>query len=314
MKKTAVIFVGQGSQKVGMLKGYYENFPIVRRTFTEAHEALGFDLWKIIQNDEKKLNQTEFTQPALVASSIAIWRIFKQITTINPVFMAGHSLGEYSALVAAKSLSFSDSLRLVFARGRCMQSIVSKKPSAMSAILGLSDQEVIACCKKASDQGVVEPANFNTYGQVVISGEKQAVEKANQYAKANGAKHTQLLSISVPSHCSLMCKAAEIFTQVLNKVDIKSPKIPVLHNFDTRIHITPKDIRSVLVKQLYSPVHWTQIIEKIAKNGISEIIECGPNNILTSLNKRIVKSINCIYTDHFINLKLQDKNEKFYEL
>ena len=303
MAKTAVIFPGQGAQKLGMLKDYYQDFQIVQHTFAEASEALGFDLWEIIQCDEEKINQTEFTQPALLASSIAIWRVFEQMPISQPELMAGHSLGEYSALVAAESLDFADGLRLVRARGKCMQSAVNDKPSAMSAILGLSDQEVIACCNKASDQGVVEPANFNAYGQVVISGEKQAVEKANQYAKAQGAKRAQLLSVSVPSHCSLMHEAAQKFTQALSNIDIKTPRIPVLHNFDVDMHRTPKDIRSVLVKQLYSPVQWTQTIEKIAENGVVEVIECGPNKVLTALNKRITKSMSYMSTDEFMSVQ-----------
>lgn len=311
MAKIAIIFSGQGSQKLGMLKYYYQNFQIVRHTFYEANDYLKFDLWKIIQNDEKKLNQTEFTQPALLASSISIWRIFEQIKNTKPALLAGHSLGEYSALVAAKSLDFADGLRLVHKRGQFMQSVVSNKPSSMSAILGLSDQEVIACCKQALDKGVVEPSSFNAYGQVIIAGEKQAVEKANGYAKKLGAKRVQILPVSVPSHCSLMRKAAHRFTQILNSIKIKKPQIPIFHNFDSKTYLNAIDIQSVLTKQLYSPVQWRQIIEKMAENGIVKVIECGPNKILTSLNKRITKSIRYISTDEFMDyqkIKTVNKN------
>ena len=303
MAKTAVIFPGQGAQKLGMLKDYHQNFQVVRHTFAEAAEALDFDLWKIIQHDEKKLNQTAFTQPALLASSIAIWRVFEQIPIAKPEVMAGHSLGEYSALVAAKSLAFADGLRLVHTRGKCMQSAVTDKPSAMSAILGLSNQEVIACCNKASDQGIVEPANFNAYGQVVISGEKHAVEKANQYAKEKGAKRAQLLSVSVPSHCSLMRDAAQKLSQTLNTTNIQTPQISVLHNFDVKTHQAPEEIKAVLIKQLYCPVKWTQTIEKMAEDGITEVIECGANKVLTALNKRITKSMDYISTDEFMSIQ-----------
>ncbi len=292
MIKTAIVFPGQGSQKLGMLSDYYARFSEVKETFDEANDALDFDLWHIIQHDEDKLNQTEYTQPALLAASIAIWRVLRAYSNINPDILAGHSLGEYSALCAAESIRFDDALRLVKLRGQLMQSAVTDKDCAMSAILALTNEEVIECCNAAKGIGIVEPANFNSHGQIVISGELKAVEKANEIAKAMGAKRAQLLPVSVPSHCSLMKDAAEKFASALDKITIKSPSLSVIHNCDVAIHTDAIGIKDALTKQLYSPVKWTQTIEKMAESGIQEVIECGANKVLTGLNKRIVKELN----------------------
>ncbi|WP_440683498.1 ACP S-malonyltransferase [Cysteiniphilum halobium] len=292
MTKTAIVFPGQGSQKSGMLSDYYTHFSEVSDTFSEANEALGFDLWQIIQEDETKLNQTQYTQPALLATSIAIWRVLKNHSNITPAILAGHSLGEYSALCAAGSIGFADALRLVRLRGQLMQSAITDKKCAMSAILALSNEDVIKCCDEAKSAGIVEPANFNSHGQVVISGELKAVEKANEIAKEMGAKRAQLLPVSVPSHCSLMKEAAEKFATALDEITITSPTIAVIHNYDVQSHSDINDLKEALVKQLYSPVKWTQTIEKMAELGIDHIIEYGANKVLTGLNKRIVKELN----------------------
>lgn len=292
MTTTAIVFPGQGSQKLGMLNDYYTRFNEVKQTFTEANDALGFDLWQITQENEDKLNQTEYTQPALLAASIAIWRVLSNHSNITPEILAGHSLGEYSALCAAGSIDFADALRLVRLRGQLMQSAITDKACAMSAILALSNEDVIKCCDAARSTGIVEPANFNSHGQVVISGELKAVEKANEIAKEMGAKRAQLLPVSVPSHCSLMKEAAEKFAMALDKITIQTPTIKVIHNYDVQSHTEINDIKTALVKQLYSPVKWTQTIEKMAELGINNVIECGANKVLTGLNKRIVKELN----------------------
>lgn len=292
MTKTAIVFPGQGSQKLEMLNDYYTRFNEVKETFTEANDALGFDLWQITQENEDKLNQTEYTQPALLAASIAIWRVLNNHSNITPEILAGHSLGEYSALCAAGSIGFADALRLVRLRGQLMQSAITDKECAMSAILALSNEEVIKCCDAAKSSGIVEPANFNSHGQVVISGELKAVERANEIAKEMGVKRAQLLPVSVPSHCSLMKDAAEKFATALNKITIKAPEIAVIHNYDVQSHNDINEIKTALIKQLYSPVKWTQTIEQMAELGITNVIECGANKVLTGLNKRIVKELN----------------------
>lgn len=294
---TAIVFPGQGSQQLGMLADYYHQFSIVRDTFDEAQAALGYDLWDVIQNNETKLNQTEYTQPAILAASYAIWRVMKQVMPdLQPQYLAGHSLGEYTALTVAGSLKFVDALQLVRERGRIMQTGVAGKECAMSAILGLDDQAVINACKDAASVGIVEPANFNSPGQVVISGEKVAVEQANANAKERGAKRAQMLAVSVPSHCSLMKDAAGKFAEFLEKVHIATPKIPIIHNVDVAVHETPSDIRKALIKQLYGAVLWTQTIEHLTQNNnIDTVIECGPNKVLSGLNKRICKT--AIYFD-----------------
>ncbi len=290
MQKTAFFFPGQGAQQRGMLHDFYQAEPIVQETFQIAQAALGYDLWDLIQNDEQKLNETQFTQPALLASSYAIWRVIQQKYHLTPSVLAGHSLGEYSALVCAESLEFTDALKLVEKRGHLMQQAVNDRDCAMSAILGLSDDQVKQCCQQASDMGIVEPANFNSKGQVVISGEKAAVEKANHLAKEMGAKRAQLLAVSVPSHCSLMRSAAEAFQQHLTRTPIETPTIPIIHNYDVISHSQPDAIRDVLVKQLFNPVQWTQTVEHChSQIHIDRFIECGPNKVLTGLGKRIAK-------------------------
>ncbi|MDN9007159.1 ACP S-malonyltransferase [Francisella tularensis] len=304
MSKTAVVFPGQGSQKLGMLQDYYENFETFRNIVDEAKEHLGYDLWNIIQNDEETLSKTEFTQPALLATSYAIYEVLKeQKPDLKIAYFAGHSLGEYTALLAAGCISYKDALQLVSTRGKLMQNAVTDKECAMSAILGLSNEDVIKSCQEASDAGIVEAANFNSTGQVVISGEKAAVEKANTIAKEKGAKRAQILAVSVPSHCSLMKDAADKFEAELNKVEFKEPTTAVVQNFDAKSHANPAEIKTAVIKQLYKPVLWTQSIEKLVKLGVTEVIECGPNKVLSGLIKRIDKSIDIKDTNSIDSLE-----------
>ncbi|MCF6807091.1 ACP S-malonyltransferase [Thiotrichales bacterium 19S9-12] len=295
--KLAFIFPGQGSQKLGMLNDFYQKYTVVKETLKEANEILGFDLWEIMQNDENKLSQTAFTQPALLASSIAIYRVLIEKSQRYPILMAGHSLGEYSALVAAGSLSFSDGLKLVHLRGQLMQEAVASDVGSMSAILGLDDESVMSACQKAQDKGIVSAANFNSPGQVVIAGEKEAVMYASEIAKELGAKRAQILPVSVPSHCLLMKPAASKLLDVLNNIEINKPKISVLHNVDVETHAHPDEIRHALVKQLYSPVQWSKTITTIAQDGVRVFVEVGSGKVLTGLNKRIVKDVVTMTTD-----------------
>ncbi|MFV9925279.1 MAG: ACP S-malonyltransferase [Francisella endosymbiont of Hyalomma scupense] len=292
MSKVAIVFPGQGSQKLGMLQDYYENFETFRNIVDEAKQHLSYDLWNIIQNDEETLNKTEFTQPALLATSYAIYKVLKeQKPELKVEYFAGHSLGEYTALLAAGCISYKDALQLVSTRGKLMQNAVTDKECAMSAILGLSNEDVIKCCQEAADVGVVEAANFNSTGQLVISGKKAAVEKANTIAKEKGAKRAQILAVSVPSHCSLMKDAADKFEAELNKVEFKEPTTAVVQNFDAKSHTNLAEIKTAVIKQLYKPVLWTQSVEELAKLGVTEVIECGPNKVLSGLIKRIDKSL-----------------------
>lgn len=292
MSKVAVVFPGQGSQKLGMLQDYYENFETFRNIVDEAKQHLTYDLWNFIQNDEETLNKTEFTQPALLATSYAIYKVLKeQKPELKVEYFAGHSLGEYTALLAAGCISYKDALQLVSTRGKLMQNAVTDKECAMSAILGLSNEDVIKCCQEAADVGVVEAANFNSTGQLVISGKKAAVEKANTIAKEKGAKRAQILAVSIPSHCSLMKDAADKFEAELNKVEFKKPTTTIIQNFDAKSHTNLAEIKTAVIKQLYKPVLWTQSVEELVKLGVTEVIECGPNKVLSGLIKRIDKSL-----------------------
>jgi [acyl-carrier-protein] S-malonyltransferase len=288
----AIVFPGQGSQKPEMLQDYYNNFDTFKNTVDEAKNHLGYDLWDIIQNDPDKLAQTEYTQPALLATSYGIFKVLKeQKPDLNIKYLAGHSLGEYTALLAAGCISYKDALQLVSTRGKLMQNAVTDKECAMSAVLGLANDAVIEACAEASDVGIVEAANFNSTGQVVISGEKVAVEKANIIAKEKGAKRAQILAVSVPSHCSLMKEAANKFQAELNKVEFKSPQISIVQNFDAKSHNDLSEIKEAVIKQLYKPVLWTQSVQELVGLGITDIVECGPNKVLCGLIKRIDKTL-----------------------
>jgi len=292
MKKVAVVFPGQGSQSVGMLSSMAE-IPVVRKTFDEAGEVLGYDVWELAQQGpEEKLNQTQYTQPVLLTADIAVWSVWKTQQTSLPVFLAGHSLGEYAALVAAEALSFPDALRLVAKRGVYMQDAVPPGIGAMAAIVGLNDNQILELCEKSREPNeILTPANFNSIGQTVIAGHSAAVDRAIAAASAQGAKLAKRIPVSVPSHCLLMQPAAQKLAKAVVEVDIRPPKIPVIHNDDVSPHPQPDAIRQALVQQLIHPVRWVETIQFMERNGVQTIIECGPGKVLTGLNKRITPTI-----------------------
>ncbi|NHB57544.1 ACP S-malonyltransferase [Acinetobacter sp. 194] len=285
--KTAFVFPGQGSQKVGMLADLAEQFSSVEATFAEASEAVGFDLWQIAQSGEG-LNQTEFTQPVLLTASIALWRVWLELGGVTPKFLAGHSLGEYSALVAAGALSLGDAVKLVNLRGKLMQNAVPQGQGAMAAILGLDDAKVVELCQAASatGEGSVEAANYNAQGQVVVAGVASKVEAVMAAAKEAGGKAIAL-PVSVPSHCSLMKPAAEQFAEALAQTAIELPSIPVLQNVSAEIATDVQQLRQALTEQLYESVQWTKTMQYLQDQGIQYIVECGPGNVLTNLAKRL---------------------------
>ena len=291
------VFPGQGSQYLGMLQQLAAKHTVVRQVFHEASDTLNYDLWQLIQQGPiAQLNQTEFTQPALLAAGVAMWRIWEDIEELQPKVLAGHSLGEYTALVCAGALSFAEALRLVTKRGQLMQNAVVAGTGAMAAILGLADVKVSAACKLAQEAvaEIVQPVNFNSPGQVVIAGTATAVNAAIEFAKEQGAKRAVLLPVSVPSHCALMQPIATQFALELAKINWRSPQMPVIHNFDVSVHQDPASLCTALEKQLYNPVRWVEVVQKIAEFGVTTIAECGPGKVLTSLNKRIVPDVTCI--------------------
>lgn len=284
----AMVFPGQGSQTVGMLKELAEIFPVVQETYAKASAILGYDLWRLVQEGpESTLNQTEKTQPALLVGSVAIWTIWQEQGGSLPSMMAGHSLGEYSALVCAESLNFKDAVQLVEMRGRFMQQAVPEGIGAMAAIVGLSDDKIDELCQRAAEKEILTPANYNAIGQVVVAGEVKAVERLMALAKTAGAKIAKQLPMSVPSHCALMVSAANQLAQYIENIEIKKPVIPVLQNTDVQMHADPQAIKTALIKQLYSPVRWVETIQQFEQKGVSIVIECGPGKVLTGLNKRI---------------------------
>ncbi len=284
----AMIFPGQGSQSVGMLAELAEQFPEIEQTFAEASQALGYDLWRLVQDGpESELSQTHITQPAMLAGGVAAWRVWQARGGPTPAMMAGHSLGEYSALVAAGSLSLADAAALVADRGRFMQEAVPAGVGAMAAILGLEDEKVIVVCESAAQGEVVTAVNFNSPGQVVVAGNAAAVDRAVELAKETGAKRAIVLPVSVPSHCSLMQPAAERLAERLTDVAITAPQIPVLNNVDVSAETEPDAIRAALKRQLFSPVRWVETINAIAAQNIGQVVECGPGKVLSGLNKRI---------------------------
>lgn len=286
-KKTAFVFPGQGSQKTGMLAELAQQFSGVNDTFQEASDAIGFDLWHIAQSGEG-LNQTEFTQPVLLTASIALWRVWLELGGVAPKYLAGHSLGEYSALVAAQSLTLGDAVKLVNLRGQLMQDAVPQGQGAMAAILGLDDAKVLELCEQANVQGrgSVEAANYNAQGQVVIAGDKLLVEAVMNAAKENSGKAIAL-PVSVPSHCSLMKPAAEKFAEALEQTAIELPTLPVIQNVNAKVATDIADLRQALTAQLYQSVQWTQTMQLLQDQGIQYIAECGPGNVLANLAKRL---------------------------
>lgn len=291
-QKLALVFPGQGSQTVGMLADLYAEFPLVRDTFSEASAALGYDLWALIANGpEADLNETHRTQPALLTASVAVWRLWQQQGGATPAYLAGHSLGEYSALVCAGVLSLSDAVKLVEKRGQYMQSAVPAGTGAMSAIIGLDDALIAKACDEAAQGEVVSPVNYNSPGQVVIAGHKAAVERANELCKAAGAKRALPLPVSVPSHCALMRPAAEQLAKDLQTLSFHAPVISVVNNVDVAIAGDAAAIQDALVRQLFSPVRWTETIEYLAAQGVTEVIELGAGKVLSGLIKRINKEL-----------------------
>ena len=284
----ACVFPGQGSQAVGMLAALAAAYPEVEETFAAASQALDYDLWQLTQQGpETELNRTDKTQPAMLAAGVAVWRVWQKRNGPQPLYMAGHSLGEYTALVCAGAMDLQSATRLVAERGRYMQEAVPAGQGAMAAILGLADEQVVATCDQAAQAEVVAAVNFNSPGQVVIAGHSGAVSRAVEIAKQAGAKRALLLPVSVPSHCSLMGPAVERLARYLHDVEIKPPQIPVFSNVDVDLCETPAAIRDALVRQLVSPVRWVEIIQSMARNGVRSIVECGPGKVLAGLNKRI---------------------------
>lgn len=293
MTKNAFVFPGQGSQSVGMLADLYAAYPIVQQTFSEASEALGYDLWAVVESDsEGRLNKTEVTQPAILTASVAIFRVLaSQDNYQAPSVMAGHSLGEYSALVCAGAVDFADAVKLVALRGEAMQAAVPEGTGAMAAVIGLDDAAIALACEQSAANEVVAPVNYNSPGQVVIAGNKAAVERASEACKAAGAKRVLPLPVSVPSHCALMQPAAKVLAEALKTVAVKVPTIPVIHNVNVNVAGTAEEIREALVEQLYSPVRWTETVQHMATMGITNLYEVGPGKVLTGLTKRIDKAI-----------------------
>jgi [acyl-carrier-protein] S-malonyltransferase len=290
--KYAYVFPGQGSQSVGMLAELGANYPVVKQTFAQASEVLGYDLWKLSQQGPKEtLDKTEKTQPALLAASVAVWHLWQQHCDQKPAYVAGHSFGEYSALVAAGALEFEDAVSLAQDRGRFMQAAVADGEGAMAAILALQDDKVMEICTIVAQNQVVSPVNFNAPGQTVIAGHTAAVKRAIEQAKAVGAKRAVLLPVSVPAHSILMRPAARRMAERLAEVPIKMPNIPVIHNVDVSVKTEPVDIRTALTEQLYHPVRWVETIKKMVAEGVTVVLESGPGKVLTGLNKRIARNI-----------------------
>lgn len=302
--KLALVFPGQGSQSVGMLAELHAEFATVRDTFAEASAALGYDLWALIANGpDTELNETHRTQPALLTASVAVYRVWLEQGGAKPAYLAGHSLGEYSALVCAGVLTLSDAVKLVEKRGQYMQLAVPSGTGAMSAIIGLDDALIAKACAEAAQGEVVSPVNFNSPGQVVIAGNKAAVERANELCKAAGAKRALPLPVSVPSHCALMKPAADKLADDLNSISFHTAVIPVVNNVDVVAAADAAAIKDALVRQLYSPVRWTESIEFLAAQGVDTVIELGAGKVLSGLIKRINKELNTASVTDVASLK-----------
>ncbi|MFK7161500.1 ACP S-malonyltransferase [Marinospirillum sp. MEB164] len=287
----AFVFPGQGSQQLGMLAELAERYAVVRATFEEASAVLGYDLWQLVQEGPvEQLNQTDQTQPALLAASVAIWRVWKELEGAPPAWLAGHSLGEYSALVCSGALDFADGLRLVRKRGELMQAAVPAGEGAMAAILGLGAEEVEQACTSAAQGEVVQPVNYNAPGQIVIAGSTAAVERAIAACQAAGARKAMPLPVSVPSHCELMRPAAEELAAELARIQLNKPRVPVVQNVHAQPESDVNVIRAHLVEQLFRPVRWIECVEYMAAQGVDTYVECGPGKVLIGLNKRIVKN------------------------
>lgn len=305
----AIVFPGQGSQSVGMLAELAGAWPVVGETFAEASATLGYDLWQRVQEGpDTELNRTTVTQPAMLAAGVAVWRVWQARGGAAPAVMAGHSLGEYSALVCADAIDFADAIRLVAERGRLMQEAVPEGVGAMAAILGLDDDTVRDVCEQAAQGEICSAVNFNSPGQVVIAGHDAAVERAMAMARERGARRALKLPVSVPSHCELMQPAAERLAEQLAGIEITPPAIPVLHNVDVSRHDQPDAIRRALALQLYRPVRWVETIGAMKGQGVDAVIEAGPGKVLTGLNKRIDKTMRSlpVYDDGTLDAALKE--------
>lgn len=300
-----IVFPGQGSQSVGMLKDIETEFHEIKETFHDASSALGYDLWQfVLHGPSEELDKTVHTQPALLTASYAIWKILKNKKNIQPAILAGHSLGEYTALVCANAIKFSDAVCLVAARGQYMQDAAPVGVGALGAVIGLDDETVKSICEKAKiDDEIISPANFNSPAQVVIAGHTKSVEQALILAKEAGAKLAKLLPVSVPSHCSLMKPAAECLAKSLGQITIQKPTIPVLNNVDVKIYDSPEAIKDGLTRQLFMPVRWVETVSAFANKGVTHIIECGPGKVLTGLIKRIDSNLQLSNTADLTNLQ-----------
>ncbi|EJG0660940.1 ACP S-malonyltransferase [Vibrio parahaemolyticus] len=304
MSKFAIVFPGQGSQAVGMLADLGEQYDVVKQTFAEASDALGYDLWALVQNGPAEdLNQTFRTQPALLASSVAIWRVWQELGLEQPANLAGHSLGEYSALVCAGVIDFKEAIKLVELRGKLMQEAVPAGTGAMYAIIGLDDDAIAKACEEAAQGDVVSPVNFNSPGQVVIAGSKDAVERAGALCKEAGAKRALPLPVSVPSHCALMKPAADKLAVALESIEFNTPQLPVINNVDVAAETDPAKIKDALVRQLYSPVRWTESVQFMSEQGVENLLELGPGKVLTGLTKRIVKTLSAAAVNDVASLE-----------
>jgi len=292
MTKIAFVFPGQGAQSVGMMSNWNDHQSIVQNIYNEASESLGYDLWKVVSDGPAgRLNQTEITQPAMLCASVACWQIANARVEIpDAILMAGHSFGEYSALVCAGSLALEDAVKLVSYRGQLMQSAVPAGEGSMAAVIGLDDADVISACASVTS-GVVEATNFNAVGQVVIAGNKSAVDQAMEKAKELGAKRVLPLAVSVPSHCSLMTGAADQLYELLQQTTFNMPTIPVVHNQNAGIAESIDEIKQLLRKQLYQPVRWVDSVKLMHSKGIDCLVECGPGKVLSGLTRRIEKSM-----------------------
>lgn len=304
--KYALVFPGQGSQSVGMLSDVYDNFTIVKDIFNQASDAIGIDLWKIAKEDQQALNNTQNTQPIMLTAGYAIYKIMADELDLSPHCMAGHSLGEYSALVAAKSISFVDAVKIVTKRAELMQSAVSIDAGAMAAIIGLDDDKIVSICKGFTN-GIVEAVNFNSPGQVVIAGDKKLVKQACKKMQQEGARRVVFLPVSVPSHCSLMTDIAKDFQSFINSFEFCENN-KVLHNVDADFASNVEDLKLKLVMQLYNPVLWTDTINNMAKIGVDRIIECGPGRVLAGLVRRIDKTIktNTVFDVSSLNITIKE--------
>ena len=304
MQKFGFVFPGQGSQQLGMLSELASYSHIVQKTFDEASDILDQDLWTICQYDnENILGQTQITQPILLASSVAIWRVWAELSALKPSILAGHSLGEYSALVCAGSMNYEDAINLVHKRGEFMQSASPQGKGKMAAIVGLESSQIDDICDEIKETGIVSAANLNSPVQIVIAGEAKSVDKAIELCKSNGAKRALPLNVSVPSHCALMKPASEKLKEELEGIEIKKPNIDVVQNVNGEICNDPRQIKSNLVRQMYEPVRWVDCVQLIYKAGIKNLVECGPGKVLSGLIRRIESDIQCSGSDSLENIK-----------